>query len=850
MKSFSQSGTPSLPVAGQAFPVIGVVTPVRNRREWTLGFALMMARQDYPVFKLYIVDSNSTDGTPEALSELNLPFINVIAAPDSFYWSGATNMGVRQALLDGCEYILTINDDAIIMDDYLSRLIGSVVGTDARIIGSVIAYVDDPGRFWGIGAHNTWEDGAFLQLSLSGVWDDAAPFVSDSPLRSVDYLCGNGSLFHRSVFEEIGVYDDKWTPHYHGDSELTMRAEQAGIQRWVSPAARVYNRFSEFADGGFAKRNLRFFSLRSANYARATLYVLDRYCPPHLKTRALVRYYAKYIHQQEWRTWSRLLRFTAFMATRKDKRSASVKDFFPPLDQHLCSAEDFNIIFGLDTADFVVMAYAYFLRRVASDGEYAGYIHAISAGQSRESVIEGFLRSGEFENIQAPMREFMLSLLRLRVEGGSIDPHALISMKERWVLDRIHHEGVIPSARALEKWESANKTSAGILEIDDARLKIYMNIDVLCMAMIDPKAATGVHRYVYNLLWNIAATENIDLELFHSPRLAESCAELIRRKGIPSHLRFAEPLVEATKGIVFYPYFPLEGGDARFSSLQTIMTVCDIFPLTNPEWFSSEAVSAFRKQMHGLSSADHIICISEATEDHIHAVLPGLSATTSFAHLGVTPPSPAVLHNAPEEPARYFLCVGTIEPRKNLSSVISAMKLLSEEEMADVEMWVVGQEGWSITSAELSKLAGDAARRIKFLGRVDDKKLWQLYAGAICTVFPSLAEGFGFPIVESFAVGTPVITGRGSSMAEIGVRGAILVDSLNVVEIAAAIRKLSTQQELRQELAAEAAQAVENFTWGQCATNHLATFHVVAKRDAIRSVGTNKESTLSFSEKR
>ena len=53
------------------------------------------------------------------------------------------------------------------------------------------------------------------------------------------FQCGNGSLFHRTVFEQIGLYDDRWTPHYHGDSELTMRAERAGIARWVSPAPLV-----------------------------------------------------------------------------------------------------------------------------------------------------------------------------------------------------------------------------------------------------------------------------------------------------------------------------------------------------------------------------------------------------------------------------------------------------------------------------------------------------------------------------------------------------------------------------------------------------------------------------------
>ncbi|OUC52654.1 hypothetical protein CA262_24115 [Sphingobium sp. GW456-12-10-14-TSB1] len=816
----------------QSFPVVGIVTPVRNRREWTLGFANMVARQDYPIFNLYIVDSHSTDGTPEALADLNLPFLRVISAPDSSYWSGATNFGVKQALLDGCEYILTINDDAIIMDDYLSRLIASVVKTDAKIIGSVVAYVDNPGRLWGVGAHNGWNDGAFLQLSMAGLWDDAVPFTSDSALLPVNYLCGNGSLFHRTVFEQIGLYDDRWTPHYHGDSELTMRAERAGIARWVSPAARVYNRFSEVADGGFAKRNLRFFSLKSANYAKATLYVLDKYCPPDLKIKALVRYYAKYIHQQDWRQWSKMLRVAAFMSTDQERRSASLSHFLPSTDQHLSIIADLEILLSLPDREFVVMAYAYLLRRAASDEEYAGYIHALAAGHPRENIIEGFLKSGEFDNIHGSLRTFMLTLLRLRASEELVADGLLMSSKEDWIVKHILENRLPPSLSDLLVWMAADKPVLEKQMVLDKRLKIYMNIDVLCMAMVDPKAATGVHRYVSNLLWTIADDDGVDVILFHSPRLAESCAQLIRRKGIPAHLKFAAPWEKPEMGLVFYPYFPLEGCDQRFSALRTVMTVCDIFPLTNPEWFSSEAVAAFRRQMHGLSAADHIICISKATQDHIRHILPGLSATMSFAHLGVTsPPSREASTWATGQSKPYFLCVGTIEPRKNLSSVISAMKLLSEEGVNDLEMLVVGQEGWSITSSELGKLAGHAAPKIKFLGRVDDDTLWHLYAGAVCTVFPSLAEGFGFPIVESFAAGTPVITGNGSSMAEIAAQGAILVDPLNVEEIAAAIRLLSTRDDVRTSLGREAAQVVGNFTWEKCAAEHLTVFKTLPPLD-------------------
>lgn len=835
MTNLSKAITPPA-ATGHPFPVIGIVTPVRNRREWSLGFARMIARQDYPVFKLYIVDSSSTDGTPEALDDLNLAFLHVISAPDSYYWTGATNLGVKQALLDGCEYVLTINDDAIIADDYLSRMMASVVRTEARIVGSVIAYVDNPGKLWAVGAYNSWHDGAFLQLAQASKWDDETSFTSDDALLPVDYLCGNGSLFHRSVFEQIGIYEDKWTPHYHADSEFTMRAEKAGIKRWVSPAARVYNRFSEVGDGGFAARNRKFFSLRSSNYARATLYILDEYCDDNLKTRALVRYYAKYIHQQNWRTWSRLLRLSAFLSTPRAERRAEIRHFFPSLDQFLCAAQDLGVLLALPDEEFVIMAYAYILRRAPADEEIANFRHAISTGVSREAIVEAFLLSDEFQAVQPKMQEFMLGLVRLRTGADPANSAGRFTPNERWILNHLYQNGTIPTYSDLQQWEALPVASTKPVRTQDGRLKVYMNIDVMCMAMIDPRAGTGVHRYVSNLLWQLADDSTINLELFHSPRLAESCAKLLRHGSVPAHLRFAQLPEDSDGGVVFYPYFPLEGLDKRFTSHLTVMTVCDIFPLTNPEWFSHEAVVAFRRQMHDLSAADHVMCISRATEKHLLSILPGLTATTSFAHLGVTAPSKLPLHQVAPEYIKdedsiqtsYFLCVGTIEPRKNLVSVIAAMKILQEDETADLEMWVVGQEGWSITSQELAELAGDAASRIKFLGRVADDELWRLYSGAICTVFPSLAEGFGFPIVESFAVGTPVVTGRGSSMGEIASRGALLVDSLDIGEIAAAIRSLATNQDLRDYLSQQSLQSSKEFTWQKCAAAHLKVFHDVS----------------------
>ncbi|TPG51626.1 glycosyltransferase [Sphingomonas glacialis] len=827
----------------QRFPVVGIVTPVRNRLPWSVAFCRMMDTQDYPVFKLYIVDSSSTDGTPAALEALRFPFLKVLRAPESYYWGAATNLGVRQALDDGCEFILTINDDAIVAQDYLSRLMASVVATNAKIVGSVIAYVDEPGRLWAVGAYNNWAEGAFVQLNQGNIWEDLSDLSGDLELLPVDYLSGNGSLFHRSVYEAVGLYNEKWTPHYHADSELTMRAERAGIERWVSPAARVYNRFSEASDGGTSARNRRFFSFRSANYLRATLYVLDQYCPTDLKSRALVRYYAKYLRQDDWRIWSRMVRLVRFLGAEEDHRRADIKSFFPPLDPVLCAAEDLAILLTLPAGDFVVMAYANLLRRAASDAEYAHYAEMVSSGQSRAAILERFVNSGEFMAVQPALRGFLLALLRLPKTPKRGSERGTLAPREAWIVDQISEHSRVPSVAEAAGRLAPIKDDPPALHAHHGGLKVYFNIDMLCVATTDPAAEANVARYVSALLTHLARLPTIDLEMFHSAPMAESCAKLIREGKLPDDLRFAPPHGIMANGVVFYPDVPLDKLDVRFDGLGTVMTVCDVLPLIGPQWFSERALVSYRRRMHALATADHIICISNSAEQALKQAIPGLTVATSVVPLGIDRPEARTAERAKSDVVRtrgdrrprYVLCVGTTRPRENVVSAIAAMELLSHADVPDCEMWVVGEDGWSIPAAELSKRAGTAAGQVRFLGEVENAALSSLYADARCTVFPALGDGFGFPIGDSLAAGTPVIAGRGSAMAELCGQAAILVDPMNTAELADAIRRRIMDGHPDAVSESQSLDAADIRAWEKCASEHASVFKKLAREKGARS---------------
>ena len=384
----------------RAYPIVGVVTPVRNRRDWTLGFAQSMLRQSYPFFRLYIVNSGSIDGTPQVLRALGASEIIVIDDLDWHYWTAATNSGVKAALEDGCDYILTLNDDAILPDDFLADIVEGALDSGAPIVGSVISYADEPGRLWGVGAYNNWETGAFVQTGFANVYENAldAKERVGLDLIEVDYLCGNGTLVHKSVFEKIGLYEQRNAPHYHADSEFTMRAERAGLRRLIALRARLYNRFKVDGDGPFSKKNMKFFSLRSANFVRPILHILNEYCPAQHRTRAFVFYYGRYLSLFDARTRSKMLRAIKFMTLSVEERKAFVPRLTPTVDRAFLACDDLDILLSLPVFEFVLLAYAYLLQRSCSADELHGYTHAISAGKSREAIILEFIGSEEYRN--------------------------------------------------------------------------------------------------------------------------------------------------------------------------------------------------------------------------------------------------------------------------------------------------------------------------------------------------------------------------------------------------------------------------------------------------------------------
>lgn len=211
----------------------------------------------------------------------------------------------------------------------------------------------------------------------------------------------------------------------------------------------------------------------------------------------------------------------------------------------------------------------------------------------------------------------------------------------------------------------------------------------------------------------------------------------------------------------------------------------------------------------GARSARAIIAVSASTkrdivrtlkvpEDKVHVIYE--APATQFRTLEPTSPDLTRVRARYALPRRFVLYVGTIEPRKNLGRLLRAFEQLGRCGFADLGLVLVGNRGWGDTEVLRSIERLRLQDRVKLLGFAPAEDLVGLYNLAEALAFPSLYEGFGLPVVEAMACGTPVVTSPNGSLAEIAGGAAELVDPYSVESIAAGLRRVLSDGARRSEL--------------------------------------------------
>jgi glycosyltransferase involved in cell wall biosynthesis len=230
------------------------------------------------------------------------------------------------------------------------------------------------------------------------------------------------------------------------------------------------------------------------------------------------------------------------------------------------------------------------------------------------------------------------------------------------------------------------------------------------------------------------------------------------------------------------------------SRVPLVITVLDLAVLRHPETFNQWTRRYSRLFVPRVAqSARIVIAISEFTRRELLDLLRIPDERIRVIPMGV---SDVFVETGPAAEGEYVLAVGTLEPRKNLAAAEEAARRLG------VELRVAGEQGWGGVQAD------------GWLGRVSDERLAELYRGARCFVFPSLYEGFGIPVVEAMACGTPVVTSIGGATEETAGGAAVLVDPRDPASIAAGIEEASARRDELIRLGLERASA---FTWDRVA---------------------------------
>jgi glycosyltransferase involved in cell wall biosynthesis len=177
-------------------------------------------------------------------------------------------------------------------------------------------------------------------------------------------------------------------------------------------------------------------------------------------------------------------------------------------------------------------------------------------------------------------------------------------------------------------------------------------------------------------------------------------------------------------------------------------------------------------------------------------------------------------------PERFLLYVGTLEPRKNLTTLLEAFAEVARR--TDATLLIGGGKGWLYTPIFERLTALGLRDRVRVVGYIDEEELPLWYAAATVFVFPSIYEGFGMPPLEAMACGTPVVTSNTSSLPEVVGDAGIMVDPHDAAALAAALAQLLNDADLRADLRTRGLQRAARFTWNTTAERTLRAYEDAA----------------------
>jgi glycosyltransferase involved in cell wall biosynthesis len=246
-----------------------------------------------------------------------------------------------------------------------------------------------------------------------------------------------------------------------------------------------------------------------------------------------------------------------------------------------------------------------------------------------------------------------------------------------------------------------------------------------------------------------------------------------------------------------------------YTNCRFVVTAFDMIPLRFPKRFSPLTTYHKYYTPEVFKQAEHIICISESTANDITQFYQILSNKITPIPLAYDSSHFQFL-NLPTR--NYFLYIGRQDPYKNLQRLITAFSALPKRN--DYELWLAGPYDKRYSPLlEIQTQELGINHLVKFLNYVPYDELPIIINQAIALVFPTLWEGFGLPVLEAMACGTPVITSNISSLPEVAGDAAILINPYHIEEITAAMKMIINDSEIRKQLSKQGLKRVNQFSW-------------------------------------
>ena len=264
----------------------------------------------------------------------------------------------------------------------------------------------------------------------------------------------------------------------------------------------------------------------------------------------------------------------------------------------------------------------------------------------------------------------------------------------------------------------------------------------------------------------------------------------------------------------------------------TVVTVHDLSFLRFPEAFrrpNRAYLTAFtrlstrratRVIVGAASTRRDVIELCGVAPDRVVTVPYGVSD----AFTPVLPVEAAEFRGRKGLPDQFILFLGTLEPRKNIGRLIEAYAVLRQRVTSAPKLVIAGGKGWFYENlfAQVSRL--DLGEDVLFTGYVPGEELVWWYRSALMFVFPSLFEGFGLPVLEALACGTPTVTSNVSSLPEVAGNAALLIDPHDTEGLVGAMMRLLNEPDLRAELSVAGVRQAKHFPWSRTAVETAAVY--------------------------